>query len=178
MKHLCVFCGSRLGNSPAFAQAAAAIGRGLAKRGWGLVYGGGHIGMMGVLADAALAAGGAVVGVIPRGLVERELAHAQVTDLRIVGTMHERKALMADLTSAFLALPGAYGTLDELFEILTWAQLKLHNKSIGLLNCAGFFDPLLQWIEGALAADFLKEKYRDLLLVETEADAMLDRLLA
>jgi uncharacterized protein (TIGR00730 family) len=177
MNYLCVFCGSRPGNNAAFADAARDIGRGLVQRGWGLVYGGGHIGMMGVLADAVLASDGAVIGVIPRSMVERELAHPGLKDLRLVGTMHERKALMADLSSAFLALPGAYGTLDELFEILTWRQLKLHDKPIGLLNTAGYYDPLLTWIDRALEADFLKPKYRDLLIVDGDPQQILDDLL-
>ena len=178
MKYLCVFCGSRVGNQPEYAAAAREIGRGLVQRGWGLVYGGGHIGMMGALADTVLAAGGSVIGVIPRSLVERELAHPELEDLRIVGTMHERKAVMADLASAFLALPGGYGTLDELFEILTWAQLKFHDKPIGLLNTGGFYDSLLAWIDRALEADFLKPKYRQLLTMAADPETMLTQLLA
>ena len=163
MKRICVFCGSRTGLRPEYAEATKQLGKLLAARGLGVVFGAGHIGLMGVLADAVLEQGGEIIGVIPQSLVDRELAHAGLTELRVVGTMHERKAVMADLSDAFIALPGAFGTADELFEILTWAQLGIHNKPIGLLNVAGFFDPLLAWLAHAGEEGFLKEKHRCLL---------------
>ena len=168
MPRLCVFCGSARGNAPHYTQVARELGESLVRRGWGLVFGGGHIGLMGIVADAVLGAGGEVIGVIPHALVERELAHPGVADMRIIGSMHERKALMAELADAFLALPGGYGTADEFFEMLTWAQLKIHHKPIGLLNVAGFFDPLLAWIERAVQDGFLKPKHRELLIVGNE----------
>src|SRR4051812_23498736 len=165
MQRVCVFCGSRTGNRPEYVAAAQRLGAALARRGIGLVFGAGHVGMMGVLADAVLAAGGEAIGVIPQGLVDLELAHSRLTRLHIVGSMHERKALMADLADGFLALPGGYGTLEELFEIVTWKQLRLHARPIGLYNVAGFFDPLLAWIEHAIAEDFIRPHHRDLLVV-------------
>jgi uncharacterized protein (TIGR00730 family) len=176
MMRLCVFCGSSKGTRPLFAEAARQLGEQMAGRGLGLVYGGGHIGLMGVLADAVLAGGGEAVGVIPRALVERELAHNRLTALHVVDTMHQRKALMADLADAFAALPGGFGTGDELFEILTWAQLGLHAKPIGLLNVAGFFDPLLAWIERTVEEGFLRAEHRHLLIVRDEPAALLDAL--
>ncbi len=178
MKRLAVFCGSRIGSKPIYADEARRLGTLLGRRGIGLVFGAGHIGLMGVLADAVREAGGETIGVIPRSLVERELAHQQLTDLRVVESMHDRKALMAELSDAFLALPGGFGTLDELFEILTWAQLRFHSKPIGLLNVAGFFDPLLAWIDRASADDFVQPKNRALLIVETDVERLLDRLTA
>jgi uncharacterized protein (TIGR00730 family) len=159
-----------------YAEQARALGRALAARGLELVFGGGHIGLMGVLADAVLEAGGRVVGVIPQALADRELAHDGLTQLHVVETMHQRKALMADLSDAFVALPGGYGTADELFEILTWAQLGMHARPIGLLNTAGFFDPLLAWVEHMLREGFLREQHRGLLLVEPAVEPLLDRL--
>src|SRR4051812_49148308 len=144
---VCVFCGSNPGARPEYAAAARAVGRALAERGRGLVYGGGNVGLMGVCADAALAAGGEVIGVIPDALQTAEVAHGGLTRLHVVRTMHERKALMADLSDAFAALPGGFGTLDELFEILTWAQLGIHAKPVAILNVAGFFDPLLAMLD-------------------------------
>jgi uncharacterized protein (TIGR00730 family) len=148
----------------------------MAARGLGLVYGAGNIGLMGILADAVLQAGGEVIGVIPQGLVDREVAHRGLTELRIVETMHQRKALMADLADGFAALPGGFGTGDELFEILTWAQLGLHGKPIGLLNVGGYFDPLLAWMDGMVLEGFLRPEHRKLLAVESEVDGLLDRL--
>ena len=178
MKRLCVFCGSRTGIAPAYADQTRMLGAALVRRGLGVVFGAGHIGLMGVLADAVRELSGETIGVIPQSLVERELAHQQLTDLRIVESMHDRKALMAELSDAFVALPGGFGTLDELFEILTWAQLRFHRKPIGLLNVAGFFDPLLAWIEKAIAEDFVKAKNRELLIVENDVERLLDRLMA
>ncbi len=176
MKRLGVFCGSRTGGPPIFAEQTRVLGEAMVRRGLGLVFGAGHIGLMGVLADAVRAQGGETVGVIPRALVERELAHQQLSALHVVESMHDRKALMAELADGFLALPGGFGTLDELFEILTWAQLKFHGKPIGLLNTAGFYDPLLAWIERAIADDFVKLKNRGLLMVEADVEPLLDRL--
>jgi uncharacterized protein (TIGR00730 family) len=176
MQRVCVFCGSSAGTNPIYAAAARLFGQALVQRGLGLVYGGGHVGLMGVVADSVLQAGGEVVGVIPRGMVERELAQRNVTRLEVVETMHQRKARMADLADAFAALPGGFGTCDELFEILTWAQLRLHVKPIGLLNVHGFFDPLLSWLDHVVAEGFIKPKHRGLLLTATSAEAMLDLL--
>ncbi len=176
MKRLCVFCGSRTGLDPVYADETRRLGHAMARRGIGLVFGAGNVGLMGILADAVRTGGGETIGVIPKALVERELAHQSLTDLRVVESMHDRKALMAGLSDAFLALPGGYGTLDELFEILTWAQLHFHDKPIGLLNVAGFFDPLLAWIDRAIADDFVKPKNRELLRVDNDVEKMLDRL--
>ncbi|HMP03913.1 MAG TPA: TIGR00730 family Rossman fold protein [Gemmatales bacterium] len=178
MRRIAVFCGARVGQSEVYAAAARSCGRLLAERGVGLVFGGGHIGLMGVVADAALAAGGEAIGVIPRSMVESELAHEGVTRLEIVETMHQRKARMAELADAFIALPGGYGTLDELFEILTWAQLRLHAKPIGLCNVAGYFDPLLAWIDHALAEGFVAPRHRALVRVAAEPGLLIDELLA
>jgi hypothetical protein len=171
-----VYCGSNPGGRPGYRDAAAALGRLVAGRGIGLVYGGGNVGLMGVVAEAALGAGGEVIGVIPRAFVEKEVAHFGVSDLRIVGSMHERKALMADLSDAFVALPGGLGTLEELFETWTWAQLGLHAKPCGLLNVAGFFDPLVAFLDHAVRERFLKPPHRSLLIVEPAPGPLLDRL--
>jgi uncharacterized protein (TIGR00730 family) len=176
MKRVCVFCGSATGHDAVYAAGARSLGEALARRGLGLVFGGGHIGLMGVLADALLQSGGEAIGVIPQALVDRELAHTGLTELRVVQTMHQRKALMADLADCFVALPGGYGTADELFEILTWAQLGIHAKPIGLLNQAGFFDPLLAWIDRTVAEGFLRPSHRRLLLQATSPDDLLDGL--
>jgi uncharacterized protein (TIGR00730 family) len=178
IRRLCVFCGSQIGNQPAFSNAARELGRAMARRGIELVFGAGHIGLMGVVADTVLAEGGKAIGVIPQSLVDRELAHSKLTALHIVHSMHERKALMADLSDAFVALPGGYGTLDELFEILTWRQLRFHAKPVGMLNIEKFFDPLLGWIEHAIESGFVKEKYRKMLFVEENIDPMLNQLFA
>ena len=177
MKGVCVFCGSRAGTRPEYAAAARALGALLAERGLTLVYGGGNVGLMGHIADAALAAGGRVIGVIPQSLVDREVAHHGVSELRIVRTMHERKALMNDLADAFVALPGGFGTLDEFFEVLTWAQLGIHGKPCGLLNVAGYFDPLLAAADHMAAEGFLRPEHRHMLLAGTDARALLERLL-
>jgi uncharacterized protein (TIGR00730 family) len=176
MRRLCVFCGSSAGNRPEYAAAARRLGAALVQRGLGVVYGGGHVGLMGVIADAVLRAGGEVIGVIPQALVERELAQSGLTRLEIVDTMHQRKARMADLADAFAALPGGFGTCDELFEILTWAQLGLHAKPVGLLNVAGFFDPLRVWLDHMVQESFLKEKHRRLLLEAGDPERLLDLL--
>jgi len=173
---ICVFCGSSSGSRPAYTEAARRLGRLLAERGIGLVYGGSHLGLMGTVADAVLAAGGAVTGVIPRMLVEKEAAHRQLADLRVVGSMHERKALMAELADGFIAMPGGFGTLEEFCEMLTWAQLGVHRKPCGLLNVEGFYDPLLALLDHAVRERFLKPVNRDLLLAETVPETLLDRM--
>jgi uncharacterized protein (TIGR00730 family) len=176
MRRVCVFCGSNVGGRPEYAATARRVGELIAGRGLGLVYGGGNVGLMGVLADAALAAGGEVIGVIPAALQKKELAHAGLTALHVVGSMHERKAVMADLSDAFAALPGGYGTLDELFEILTWAQLGIHAKPVGLLDVAGYFRPLLAAVDHMTAERFVRPKHRDLLHVADTPERLLDVL--
>lgn len=176
MKRVCVFAGSSPGRRSEYRQAAEALGQALLRRRLGLVYGGGRVGLMGVLADAVLAGTGEVIGVIPHAMVSKEVAHAGIPDLRVVRTMHERKALMADLSDGFVALPGGWGTFEELFEILTWAQLGLHRKPCGLLNVEGYFDPLLELIAHAVSEGFLKAEYRSMLAVSPSAEEVLDRL--
>lgn len=176
MRRVCVFCGSRVGNRPEYAEQARRLGAALVRRGWGLVYGGGNIGLMGIIADVVLQAGGEVIGVIPRALEQKELAHRGLTALHVVDTMHERKTVMSDLADAFVALPGAFGTADELFEILTWSQLGLHRKPIGLLDVAGFFQPLLSWLDRAAGEGFLKPKHRQLLLASKDVEELCDLL--
>ncbi|HTQ03337.1 MAG TPA: TIGR00730 family Rossman fold protein [Polyangiaceae bacterium] len=178
LESLCVFCGSQSGHEPKFAAAARTLGALLAERQTTLIYGGGHAGLMGALADAALAGGGRVVGVIPTGLVERELAHPGLTERHVVSSMHERKALMARLARAFLALPGGLGTLDELFEIWTWAQLRFHSKPIGLLNVDGFFEPLLELTRRIVGAGFARPESLELVLVDDDPERVLARLSA
>ena len=175
---VCVFCGSSKGVRAEYADSARRLGRALAERGLELVYGAGDIGLMGVLADAALEAGGRVVGVIPRALVARELAHRGLTELHVVETMHQRKALMADRSDAFVALPGGYGTLDELFEILTWAQLGIHTRPVGLVNVGGYFSPLLAWLDLGVREGFLRPQHRDLLHVGDDPVEVLEKVLA
>lgn len=176
MQYLCVYCGSSPGLSPIHAEAARKLGHCLVERGLGLVYGGGHVGLMGVLADSVLAGGGEVIGVIPQRLVDAEVAHPGLTRLEVVDSMHTRKARMAELSDAFIALPGGFGTLDELFEILTWAQLGLHGKPCGLLDVDGYFAPLLQWVDHAVAEGFVRPRHRELLMMEADAGRLLDRL--
>ncbi len=175
-KTICVFCGARPGNDPAYADAARRFGGVLAASGRTLVYGGGHIGMMGLLADAVLAAGGRVVGVIPKNLVEKELAHKGLSELRVVGSMHERKALMAEMADGFVALPGGIGTLEELFEIWTWGQLGLHTKPYGLLEVNGFFAPLLGFLDTMAREGFLRSEHRAMLLVDDDPARLLERM--
>jgi hypothetical protein len=178
MRRICVYCGSNTGARPDYRVAAERLGRLLAERRLGLVYGGGNIGLMGVVADAVLAAGGEAIGVIPRGFVEKEVAHDGLSDLRIVSSMHERKAMMADLADAFVALPGGLGTLEEMFETWTWGQLGLHAKPCGLLDVAGYYEPLLAFLDHAAAEGFIKPRHRALLLAERDPGALLDRLAA
>lgn len=176
MHSVCVFCGSSKGIDRAYTEAARSLGRTLAEANVRLIFGGGHVGLMGVLSNAALEAGGEVIGVIPGFLVERELAHSGLNDLRIVGSMHERKALMSELCDGFITLPGGTGTLEEFFEILTWAQLGEHEKPCGLLNVAGYYDPLLAVFDHMLDKGFLSQSNRALLLVESEPAKLLQRL--
>src|SRR6476661_8968545 len=173
MERLCVFCGSSPGHDPAYAAAAAQLGRVLAQRGIGLVYGGGRVGLMGVLADAALAAGGEVIGVIPQALLERELGHRGLTDLRVVDSMHARKALMGELAGGFIALPGGIGTLEELFEVWSWAQLGLHRKPCGLLDVDGFFRPLVGFLDHLVLSGFVQSSHRGMLHTAESPEALL-----
>jgi uncharacterized protein (TIGR00730 family) len=175
MHSVCVFCGSNGGAGELYAEAARSFGRTLAERGLRLVYGGAAVGLMGELADAALTAGGEVVGVIPQALVEREIAHAGLTDLHPVKSMHERKALMSDLSDAFVALPGGAGTLEELFEIWTWGQLGHHEKPVGLLNVAGFFDALIAFVDHQVEERFMRVEHRNMLIVEDDPERLLAR---
>ena len=176
MKTVCVFCGSASGKSPAYAAAARELGAELVRRGCGLVYGGGRVGLMGEVATSVSAAGGTVIGVIPHALSAKEIAYADATELIITDTMHARKSLMADRADAFLALPGGFGTAEELFEILTWAQLGIHRKPVGLLNVNGFFTPLLAWLDHIVGEGLLKPKHRDVLLVADTVPELLDRM--
>ena len=176
-RRVCVFCGSSLGRRPEYAQAAATLGTLMAEQGVALVYGGAKVGLMGVVAEACLAAAGEVIGVMPRLLVEKEVAHHGLTQLHVVESMHARKALMADLSDAFIALPGGFGTLDELCEILTWAQLGLHRKPAGLLNVAGYFDGLVTLLAHAVEEQLLKPAHRDLLLVHRDPAHLLAQCL-
>jgi uncharacterized protein (TIGR00730 family) len=176
MTRICVFAGSNTGLRDEYRQAAAELGRALAARGVGLVYGGAHVGLMGVLADAVLAGGGEAIGVIPEALVAKEIAHTNLTELRVVGSMHERKAVMAELADAFIALPGGWGTWEEFFEVLTWAQLGLHRKPCGVLNVQGYFTPLLAAVGHSIAEGFVRPEYRSTIAVAASAGALLDAL--
>jgi uncharacterized protein (TIGR00730 family) len=176
MKRVCVFCGANAGLREEYRSAARLLAGALASRGLGLVYGGGNVGLMGMLADAMLQAGGEVIGVIPQRLVEKEVAHRGLTELRIVDTMHQRKALMNELSDAFIALPGGYGTLEEFFEILTWSQLGIHRKPSALLNVLGYYDSLLAMLDHAVAEKFLLLANRKLVIAETDAEVLLPRL--
>jgi uncharacterized protein (TIGR00730 family) len=176
VERICVFCGASPGARPAYAEAARELATLLTADGIGVVYGGGGVGLMGALADAVIGAGGELTGVIPRALVDREIAHRDVMDMRVVGSMHERKALMADLSDAFVALPGGIGTLEELFEVYTWAQLGLHRKPCALLNVGGYYDGIEDFLAHAVAERFLREETRGLLMVETDPAALIERL--
>ena len=174
LRRVAVYCGSSSGSRTEYVEQARAVGRTLAQRKLGLVYGGGGIGLMGACAEAALAHGGEVIGVIPRALAGKERLNDLVTDLRVVHTMHERKTLIVELADAFIALPGGFGTFDELFEAVTWAQLSIHQKPIGLLNVAGYFDPLLAMVDRAVAEGFVQPRYRQLINAATEIETLLD----
>ena len=173
---VCVFCAASPGGDAAYVAQAAALGRYLAESGRRIVYGGGRTGLMGALADAALTAGGDVIGIIPRHLVEREVAHVDLTELHVVASMHERKALLAELSDGFLAMPGGLGTLEELFEIWTWGQLGLHRKPYGLLDVNAFFAPLLGFLDHAVTEGFIRQEYRDLLVVDTQPEELIRRM--
>jgi uncharacterized protein (TIGR00730 family) len=175
-RRVCVYAGSSPGARPQYADAARALARVLCARQRGIVFGGGRVGLMGALADEALARGGEVIGVIPRYLVEREVAHRSLTELHVVTTMHERKAMMAELADAFVALPGGIGTLEELVEMLTWAQLGLHAKPIGIVNVDGYYDNLLAFLDHAVGEGFLTPANRELLTVRSDPEALLDEL--
>jgi uncharacterized protein (TIGR00730 family) len=176
MKHICVFCGSNQGAKPGYKAAAQALGQALVKRGLGLVYGGSQVGLMGTIADAVLAAGGTAIGVIPQVLVDKELAHQGLTQLHIVGSMHERKALMADLSDGFIALPGGFGTFEEFCEVLTWAQLGFHQKPCGLLNVEDYYSPLIAMFDHATVEQFVRSPHRSLVLEAQDPDHLLDKL--
>ncbi|WP_246604569.1 TIGR00730 family Rossman fold protein [Chloracidobacterium aggregatum] len=176
LKRVCVYCGSQTGQATAYREVAWSVGERLAQHGIEVVYGGGHVGLMGVVAEAALSAGGRVIGVIPERLLEREVAYREVTEMYVTRTMHERKARMMELSDAFVALPGGIGTLDELFEIWTWRQLGYHSKPVGLLNVAGYYDGLLGFLDRAVQEGFLTPDCRDLLMVETDFGKLLARL--
>lgn len=176
MQRICVFCGSSAGNDLAFRQAAEALGQALVQQNITLVYGGGNIGLMGVIADQVMRAGGQVIGVIPRQLLEKELAHHGITELRVVGSMHERKALMAELADGFIALPGGYGTVEEFSEVLTWGQLGLHSKPMGMLNVSGYFDHLLRFLDHAVEVRLLIAEHRRLVLESDRVEVLLQRM--
>jgi uncharacterized protein (TIGR00730 family) len=176
MARICVFCGSSFGIRPLHREAAQTVGRLLGRRGVGLVYGGGNVGLMGTVADACLNEGGRVIGVIPQALVDKEVAHTGLTELRIVGSMHERKSVMADLSDAFVALPGGYGTWEEFFEVLTWSQLGLQRKPCAMLNVGGYYDPLIEMADKAAAEGFLRDAGRGLFLSDSDPERLLDRL--
>jgi len=175
---VCVYCGSRPGKDDAYAEAARLTGQLIGQRGWQLVYGGGKVGLMGIVADAVLAAGGRVVGVIPRKLREREVGHSELSEIHVVDTMHQRKQMMAERADAFLALPGGIGTLEELFEVWTWRQIGYHDQPIGLLNVAGFYDGLLSFMRHTVDSGFLEQKQLDSLHVTADPATLLDRLQA
>ena len=176
MKRICVFSGSKPGINGAYKHAARTLGELIARRGLELVYGGATVGLMGDVADSALAAGGRVIGVIPEFLVAKEIAHQQLSELHVVKSMHERKALMAELADGFIALPGGFGTFEEFCEVLTWSQLKVHDLPCGLLNVEGFYDPLIQLFDRALQEQFLRREHRELVLVHSEPEALVKML--
>jgi uncharacterized protein (TIGR00730 family) len=176
MYSVCVFCGTSLGNDPKYAEAARAMARLLAQRGCRIIFGGGKVGLMGVVAEAAMAAGGYVVGIAPKLLLEKEIMHRGLSELHVVESIHERKVMMTGLADAILILPGGYGTLDELFEVLTLQQLKVHDKPCGLLNVNGFFDALVAYLDHATAQGFLLPEYRAMLAVDAEAQALLSKI--
>jgi len=178
MKSVCVYCGSNEGRLPVYAEAARSLGRALVERGLGLVYGGASVGIMGVLADTVLSLGGRVTGVMPESIVRKEVAHRGLTELRVTSSMHERKMTMAERSDAFVALPGGIGTLEEIFEAWTWAQLGLHAKPCGLLNVAGYYDGLIAFLDHTVAERFVKEANRSMLIVSDDPSDLLDRFAA
>jgi len=176
IRSVCVYCGSQDGKHPAYVEAAQAMGDALADRGLRLVFGGGHVGMMGKVADRVLARGGEVIGVIPKALMRAEVAHDGLTELHVTDDMHQRKALMAERSDAFVTLPGGLGTLEELFETWTWRQLRYHDKPLGLLNVQGYYDGLLAWLDHAVADGYVRGRYRDMLEVDADPAKLLERL--
>ena len=176
MRRVCVFCGSSVGNQRTYRDAAEALGALLADRGIGLVYGGGNVGLMGVIADAVMTRGGEVIGVIPQSLADREIAHTGITELRVVDSMHTRKAMMAELADAFVAMPGGVGTFEEFFEVVTWTQLGLHRKPCGLLNVSDFYAPLAAFIDQAVTEGFIRPIHRAAIVVDSDPVRLLDRL--
>jgi uncharacterized protein (TIGR00730 family) len=178
VKSICVYCGSNVGSRPEYVASARRVGEMLAGRGIRVVYGGGRVGLMGIVADAAMAAGGEVIGIIPAALDRREVANRNVTELYVVGSMHERKALMNDLSDGFIALPGGYGTFEELCEMLTWSQLGIHGKPVGLLNVARYYDSLLAFLNHAVDERFLHADHRSLLLCANDPESLLERMQA
>ncbi len=175
IRKICVYCGSSPGKNPAYAQAATLLAQALCERGIGLVYGGAAVGVMGTIADAVLKAGGEAIGVIPKSLAVKEVAHDNLSELHVVASMHERKAMMSDLADGFIALPGGWGTLEELFEILTWAQLGFHHKPCGLLNIDGYYDNLISFLENSFEQQFVNELFRPMLMKADEPTALLDQ---
>ena len=173
-ERICVFCGSSVGLRKQYEDAAVAMARSLAARGIDLTYGGGSVGLMGVIADEMLRQGREVIGIIPQAIASREIAHNYLTELRVVRSMHERKSLMTELSDGFIALPGGFGTFEELFEVITWAQLGIHEKPIGILNVAGYFDPILEMVDRGIDEEFIRPQYRDLILVSENAEELLD----
>lgn len=178
MRRVCVYAGSNVGTRHEYAEAAADLARAIVDRGLGIVYGGGNVGLMGVLADAAIAAGGEVIGIMPDALVAREIGHRGVTELRIVSSMHERKAMMSELAGGFVALPGGFGTIEELVEVLTWSQLGIHAKPCALLDVAGFYRPLVDFFGRAAEEGFVREQHHAMLIVDSDPSALLDRMAA
>jgi uncharacterized protein (TIGR00730 family) len=178
MRRVCVYAGSNPGSHPAYADGARALGAELARRGIGLVYGGGKVGLMGVVADTILGAGGEAIGVMPQALIDREIGHAGLTELKVVGSMHERKAQMAELSDGFIALPGGIGTVEELIEVYTWSQLGIHDKGCGLLNVRGYYDRLAAFLDHAVSEGFLRPQHRAVLAVDADPAALLDALAA
>lgn len=178
MKRICVYCGSSFGNDPVYLKYAQELGKDLICRGIGLVYGGGIPGLMGAIADAAIKAGGEVIGVIPQSLLDKELGHKGLTQLHVVRNMHERKALMAELSDAFIAMPGGLGTFEEIFEAVSWGQLGIHKKPCGLLNVNGFYDPLLEFLNRATSDGFIYPEHRAMLLSDPEPEKLIDKILS
>lgn len=176
IRSICVFCGSSTGFSPVYEETAKELGREIAARDWTLVYGGGNVGLMGVVADAVMEAGGKVIGVIPEALLARELGHRGITDLRVVDTMHERKAMMAELADAFIALPGGIGTFEEFFEVLTWAQLGIHHKPCGLINTKGYYQPVLDLLGNAVNEGFMRKEHQELVLPAGTVKELLEKI--
>jgi uncharacterized protein (TIGR00730 family) len=176
MSRICVFCGSSPGSRTIYGERAKALGRLLAEKGIGMVYGGGNVGLMGIIADAVLQSSGEVIGIIPQALLDAEIGHQGLSELRVVGSMHERKAMMAELSDAFIALPGGFGTFEEFSEVVTWSQLGLHRKACGLLNVEGYYDSLLALFDNALQEGFLKPEHRSLVISDNDPEVLIYRL--